>query len=162
MRTVRPLDVDPHDVQTLQGRLEPGAARPALQLRARIVLLARDGCGPTQIAYTLGCSKQTTITWRERYRSHGLPGLLDAPRPGRPRAIDPDLVIAATRQPPPEHLGARYWSSRLLAGELGVSNVTVAKIWRAHGISPRQTAADHEMRTGCAEQQRGRLERTVP
>lgn len=145
MRTVAPLEVNPDDVPTLLGWLEHGAARRALQLRARIVLMARDGCGPTRISDTLGCSKQTAISWRNRYRTHGLAGLVDAPRSGRPLAIDPELVLAATRQPPPEHLGARYWTSRLLAGELGVSNVTVAKIWRAHGLNPRWPAPDHSL-----------------
>lgn len=142
MRVVAPLEVAAGDVRTLLDWLEPGSVRSALRQRAQIVLLARGGFGPTRITDTLGCSKQTVITWRDRYRAQGLAGLTDAPRSGRPPAVDPDLVISRTRQPPPPHLGAARWSSRLLAAELGISNVTVAKIWRAHDIYPHQPDRD--------------------
>lgn len=136
MRTVAPLEVDDRDAATLRVWLDRGSTPPALRRRVRIVLLARDGCGPARIAQTLGCSPQTVITWRDRYRAQGLAGLADAPRSGRPATIDGDVVIARTRQPPPAHLGVRRWTSRLLAAELGISNSTVARIWRTRGVDP--------------------------
>jgi hypothetical protein len=36
--------------------------------------------------------------------------------------------------PLPERLGVTHWSSRLLAGQLGISNVWVARIWRKWGL----------------------------
>jgi hypothetical protein len=39
-------------------------------------------------------------------------------------------VVLATLEPPPQRLGVTHWSSRLLATELGLSNVKVAKVWR--------------------------------
>ena len=33
-------------------------------------------------------------------------------------------------------LGVTHWSSRLLAAELGVSNVKVADVWREWGLQP--------------------------
>jgi hypothetical protein len=32
-----------------------------------------------------------------------------------------------------------HWSSRLLAHELGVSNYTIATVWREHGLQPWRT-----------------------
>jgi len=45
-------------------------------------------------------------------------------------------VVLATLEPPPARLGVTHWSSRLLAGQLGISNVWVARIWRKWGLQP--------------------------
>ena len=63
-------------------------------------------------------------------------GLADAVKPGRPRTVDEAAVLQATLDPPPERLGVTHWSTRLLATELGVSNFTVATIWRRWGLQP--------------------------
>lgn len=102
--------------------------------RARIILLLAAGRGPSAVADELRCSKQTVVTWRKRYRSDGIAGLRDAPRSGRPTTIDTDVVIARTLRSPP--LGSARWSTRLLAAELGISNVAVANVWRSWGITP--------------------------
>ena len=44
--------------------------------------------------------------------------------------------MLATLEPPPERLGVTHWSSRLLAGELGISHVWIGKIWRRWGLAP--------------------------
>lgn len=134
MRLSPPLTVDADDVEVLREWVATGGATVAR--RARIVLLSGAGLGPTAVADRIGCSKQTVITWRERYRADGLQGLEDAPRSGRPVSVDPLAVIGRTLQPLPARLGAQRWSSRLLAAELGVSNVAVANIWRAWGVAP--------------------------
>jgi transposase len=41
-----------------------------------------------------------------------------------------------TMEGPPKKLGVTHWSSRLLAAELGISNVAVANIWREHDLQP--------------------------
>jgi DDE superfamily endonuclease len=64
-------------------------------------------------------------------------------RPGRPQTVRRDRraeILATTLTPPPQRLGVTHWSSRLLAGELGVSHNTVARVWREHGLRPWQTA----------------------
>jgi hypothetical protein len=48
-------------------------------------------------------------------------------------------ILATTLAPPPEHLGVTHWSSRLLAGELGTSHSTVARVWGEHDLKPWQT-----------------------
>jgi transposase len=112
------------------------SVRAGLALRARIVLAAADGAGTSEIAEQLGVSRPTVIQWRERYRTGGLEALDDQPRSGRPREIDESAIVARTLEPPPERLGVTHWSSRLLGAELGVSNVTVARAWRAWGLQP--------------------------
>jgi FixJ family two-component response regulator len=63
----------------------------ALVRRARIVLRAADPDRPTnlQIAQELGCQNDTVGLWRRRFAQRGLPGLHDAPRPGRPPVFSP-------------------------------------------------------------------------
>ena len=45
-------------------------------------------------------------------------------------------MVLATLEPPPERLGVTHWSSRLLADQLGISNVWMAQIWRKWGLQP--------------------------
>ena len=107
-----------------------------LAQRARIVLLAADGAGTNEIVTRIGVSKPTVIAWKKRYAAEGIAGLDDRPKPGRPAQVDEVAVVLATLEPPPERLGVTHWSTRLLAAELGISNVWVARIWRKWGLQP--------------------------
>lgn len=65
----------------------PGAPH-GLVVRARIVLMAADGMGTTEIAHRLSVSVATVRKWKARFRkSPRLVGLLDSPRSGRPATI---------------------------------------------------------------------------
>ena len=134
MRTAPPLPVDADDALVLRARASD-PADPASALRARIVLLCRDGLGPAAVAEQARCTKQTVIVWRERYRRDGLGGLRDAPRSGRPATVDPADVLLRTLRSRP--VGGR-WSTRTLAAELGISNVAVGNVWRDWGITPAE------------------------
>ena len=50
--------------------------------------------------------------------------------------VDDAAILAATLEPPPDKLAVTHWSTRLLAGELGVGDATVARAWRRYGIKP--------------------------
>ena len=69
------------------------------------MLLASEGTSNTEIARRLELSRQTVVTWRGRYRSAGLAGLADLPKPGRPSQIDEVAVVLGTLEAPPENLG---------------------------------------------------------
>ncbi len=107
--------------------------------RARIVLLAGEGLGTTGIAARTGASRPTVIQWKRRYAEGGIGALDDRPRSGRPKELDEVAIVLATLAEPPEHLGVTHWSSRLLAHELGISNVAVANVWRKWGLQPWRT-----------------------
>jgi transposase len=110
--------------------------RAGLAQRARIVLLAAEGISNTAIAEKVGVTRQTVVSWRARYESRGIAGLVDAKRSGRPRQVDHRAIVAATLRPPPKKLGVTHWSSRLLAERLGLGNATVARAWRNYGVQP--------------------------
>ena len=108
--------------------------------RSRIVLLAADGVQNKRIAEQLGVAPRMAALWRSRFLQLGVPGLMkDAPRPGRTPAIQPDRVaevIARTTQSSPD--GATHWSRSRMAREMGISDSSVGRIWRAHGLKPHR------------------------
>jgi transposase len=132
------VHVPPRDRQVLESWARSTSGRAGLAQRALIVLLAADGAGTTEIVARTGASKPTVSAWKKRYAVEGLRGLQDRRKPGRPRRTDEAAIVLATLEPPPEHLGVKHWSSRLLASELGMSNVKVAETWRQYGLQPWQ------------------------
>ena len=85
------------------------SVRAGLAQRARIVLAAADGEANERIAARVGVSKVTVLQWRSRYAEHGLKGLVDLERSGRPRVIDHRKIVATTLKPPPKKYGVTHW-----------------------------------------------------
>jgi len=130
------VDVSPADHEVLSAWTRANSLRAGLAQRARIVLLAGDGLGTGDIVDKVGVSKPTVIAWKRRYRQEGLAGLKDRDKPGRPRVIDESQIVVRTLEPPPDKLGVTHWSSRLLGAELGLSHVTIAKVWKKWNLQP--------------------------
>ncbi len=130
------VEVAPSDKAELESWLRAPTMPAGLVQRARIVLLASEGHGTGEIVTRTGASKPTVIQWKRRYAEGGIAALDDRPRSGRPKQLDEVAIVLATLEAPPEHLGVTHWSSRLLARELGISNVAVAKVWRDWGLQP--------------------------
>ncbi len=126
-----------------RGQLTAWARRAtsanALAMRSRIVLAAADGLSTSAVARKLDISVGTARRWRARFVESGLDGLLDEPRPGRPRTVvdeQVEQVITRTLETTPKD--ATHWSTRSLAAELGLSQTTVSRIWRAFGLQPHR------------------------
>jgi hypothetical protein len=65
-------------------------ARPYREvIRAKLVLLAAEGLSDVEIAARLDVTDRMVAKWRCRFRSEGLAGLDERPRPGRPRSFSP-------------------------------------------------------------------------
>ena len=58
-------------------------------IRAKLVLLAAEGLSDVEIAARLDVTDRMVAKWRCRFRSEGLAGLDERPRPGRPRSFSP-------------------------------------------------------------------------
>jgi transposase len=130
------VELSSRDRRELERWVRSPSMRAGLSQRARIVLLAADGLGTNDIVERVGVSRPTVTAWRKRFAEHGLTGLDDIPKPGRPRTVDEVMVLQATLEPPPEQLGVTHWSTRLLADHLRISNYTVSKVWRRWGLQP--------------------------
>jgi transposase len=111
----------------------------ALATRSRIVLAAAEGLGNTAVAARVGVEVSTARRWRNRFLAQRLEGLLDEPRPGRPRTVTDDRVEAIiTRTPETTPRDATHWSTRSLAAELGLSQSAGSRVWRAFGLQPHR------------------------
>src|SRR5436190_10566545 len=112
-------------------------------LRARIVLLAGEGKQDLKIAHLLSIVPRTAARWRSCFLHDDIAGLEhDAPRPGRTPSISPELVrmiIAKTTQERPSH--ATHWSTRTMAAVAGISEASVRRSWRSHGLRPHRVEA---------------------
>src|SRR5215211_1783731 len=141
---VRTLQIPQPDRRELQRRVRDKAAPARVVERARIVLLAADEVPGKEIAAIVGCAEGTVVTWRGRYAEHGLAGLEDLPRPGKPAQLPEalrDRVLELTLTEPPDQYGATHWSCRLLATALAgegtpISHATNARIWHRFGVQP--------------------------
>lgn len=106
--------------------------------RARIVLPAAEGKNNQEIGGTLGMTRQKAGRWRMRYAAEGLAGIeKDAPRPGRLPKYDRAVVeevIAKTLHQTPDN--ATHWSRSRMAAVTGLSDSTIGRIWKRHGLKP--------------------------
>lgn len=126
--------------EQLESWARRGKSAQALAQRSRIVLAAAEGLKNTEISQRLSLDQTTVRKWRSRFARDRLDGLLDEPRPGRPRTIGDarvEEVIVKTLESTPKD--ATHWSTRLMAAEVGLSQTAVSRIWRAFGLQPHRS-----------------------
>jgi transposase len=136
MPLIADTQLTPAEREQLVSWTRSPSLKAGLAQRARVVLLAADGIGTSEIVRRVGVSKPTVIGWRRRFAAEGIAGLDDRPKSGRPPRIDPMEIVLATLEPPPENLGVTHWSSRLLAKHLRVSDYTISTTWKKWGLQP--------------------------
>jgi transposase len=134
------LPVDERQRKELKRLARSGKTPQKIALRARIVLAAGQGQANHAIAQQLGVSRPTVLLWRGRFASCGVAGIVkDAPRPGRRKAISPEVlkhVVEATMHSTPPD--ATHWSVRSMAKAQGLSRMTVQRIWKQHRLQPHR------------------------
>ena len=106
--------------------------------RSRIVLLAAGGLDNQEIAAKLDITRQKAGRWRDRFVEDGLgESKRTLPRSGRIPSIGrrkrARIVKKTVEGKPPN---ATHSSRSLMARATGVSESTVGRIWRAHGLKP--------------------------
>ncbi|MBI1357391.1 MAG: helix-turn-helix domain-containing protein [Acidobacteria bacterium] len=139
MRVAAPIVLTPPEQQALQARLDAFRSSPRTAERARIVLLAAQGLQDKEIAEALGVSAQKAARWRSRFLAQGVEGLeRDAPRSGRSpipaKTVEKILWMTAHQQP----ARAPRWSTRSMAAAVGLSEASIRRIWRKHGLKPHR------------------------
>ncbi len=142
-RPLAPLSATPEERQALAELAEGG--NPRLARRASIILACLDGASNRSVAGRFRVSKQAVGKWRARFQRLRVRGLLDQPRSGAPRRIKPQdvaRVIGMTLQPPPP--GMPRWTTRSMARACGLSQTTVNRIWRLHGLAPHRIGGEPE------------------
>jgi transposase len=136
--------------KTLKMRVR-GAKTPYRdRVRAQIVRAAARGHANERIAADLRVGVDTVRKWRGRFAEHGLGGLADLPRSGRPRritALERAAVVAlACQLPAATGVPLARWTGPELAAELTaqgllnspVSASSILRILSEHPVKPWQ------------------------
>src|SRR6266487_553551 len=109
-----------------------------LAQRGKMIVMAAAGLPDLRIGAELGVARQTVARWRGRFIRYGLAGIeKDAPRPGRKPQISSqrvqEIVRLTTQEKPAD---ATHWSTRSMAQTSGISEASVRRIWKRHGLKP--------------------------
>lgn len=107
--------------------------------RAEIILLSEQGLSMNDIVEQTGLSKPVVNKWRQRFREHGINGLKDAPRSGKPRTITPEqqaMVIDKACSKPKG--GYTNWSQKRIADQVGISQSKVFQILKQADLKPHK------------------------
>jgi transposase len=138
MRVARAVVLSSEQREELETRSRARSASVRSVERARIVLWAAAGLQDKQIAAKLRIMPAKAARWRNRFLKGGLSAIeKDAPRPGRTRTITAAKireVVRKTTQQTPDN--ATQWSTRSMAKAAGLSEKSVRRIWKRHGLKP--------------------------
>lgn len=140
MRQAPSIVLTPEERHELEHWSRGRSVPQRLVLRSQIVLRAAEGQSNRQITEALRTNPITVGRWRSRFALFRIPGIRqDAPRPGRRPELSPEIVrriVDRTLNTKPR--GETHWSTRTLATELGVSHMTVHRVWTDHHLQPHR------------------------
>jgi len=138
-RTAPEIILDQVQRKQLEALTRASSASQADVLRARIILLAALNWQNEEIAVELQTTAQTVCKWRRRFARHGLKGLQDDFRSGRPAQVSAhalNTVLTKVTQPVK---GRARWSCRSMARQAGISKSWVQQLWYRNDLKPHQT-----------------------
>ncbi|WP_329373239.1 IS630 family transposase [Streptomyces sp. NBC_01483] len=124
----------------LEGWVRGRSTPQAWALRCRIILACAEGASNKDVAAQLGSTPHAVGRWRARFVQYRIAGLGDMPRSGGPRTVTDEQVAAVvvkTLESTPKN--ATHWSTRSMAKEMGLSQSSVSRIWRAFGLQPHRS-----------------------
>jgi transposase len=144
-----------------------------LRERARICWRSHEGRCVREIMTDLRLNEKTVRRWVQRFNAHGLDGLTDAPRVGRPPTYTAAEVgtVVATSLTKPDDLGLPFGSwtlDRLVAYLAEVEGITMrrsrlAEVLQAEGLRWRTQETWFGERVDPAfAAKRGRSSRSMP
>ena len=108
-------------------------------LRAKIILFCSEGKSYDEIKSELRVGKTAIAKWKSRYLRHGIMGLSDNPRSGKPptySVADKARVINKACCKPEG--GYSNWSQRRIAEEIGMSQSKVHQILKENQLKPHK------------------------
>jgi len=140
MRRGISFEVSPADRRRLEAIVRDRNSAHKHVWRAAIVLLSGDGIGTMEIIRRTGKSKTCVWRWQERFMLEGVDGLLrDKTRPSRIAPLGEEVaerVVTLTLKDPP--CEATHWTAAMMARQAGISESSVRRIWRTHGLQPHR------------------------
>jgi transposase len=143
---LRSLTVEERATIERLARSRKGEAR--LAERAKIIQLASQGRGTSEIARHVGRTRPPVLLWIQRFNAQGVAGLRDAPRSGRPATYSVEEVstVVATALSAPQQLGQPFasWTLDRLATYLNevegiaIQRSRIDEILRREGLRWRK------------------------
>jgi transposase len=119
-------------------------------VRAEIVLaLAEPSAVAARVAANLGVTVATVDKWRKRFEAEGVDGLIDSPRPGRPKA---DLVLSGV-----ERDQLQRWARRAKSAQALALRARIILACAEPGATNKQVAADLRVMEHTVARWRGRF-----
>jgi transposase len=134
------LTLSDEERAALEGWVRGRSTPQAWALRCRIILACAEGASNKDVAAQLGSTPHAVGRWRARFVQYRIAGLGDMPRSGGPRTVTDEqvaAVVARTLESTPKN--ATHWSTRSMAKEMGLSQSSVSRIWRAFGLQPHRS-----------------------
>jgi len=131
--------LSPEEQAELSRRVRSATISQRDGRRARVILLAAQGCSRVEIARLTGLSLPTVTSWCQRFQTLRLDGLLDKPGRGRKSSLPEEAVrrvLESVTRPP---YGEPRWSCRSMARMAGISATSVHKLWAANDLKPHLT-----------------------
>ena len=107
--------------------------------RARLILLLAEGHTWDEVSERIECSRGFVASWSKRFAEQRIAGLYSRHRGQSASVLTPKLearILEVTRRAPAD--GSTHWSTRTLGAHLGLSHMTVARVWRKHGLRPHR------------------------
>ncbi len=140
MRRAAEVALTTKERSELEVIVRAGTSPQRLVRRSRAVLLAADGLTNKEIARRLTMGVNAAAKWRKRFVANGLSGLFrDRPGRGRKPKLDAEIIELVVRkttmETPP---GRTHWSRSTMGAATGLSDATIGRIWKAHGLRPHR------------------------
>lgn len=131
------LELSAEERSELEAMSRSRTLGAGLVQRARVLIAIADGEPYSAIGPKFDLSTTSITRWRKRFEKKRLSGLYDAARSGRGDRISASLearILALTQQPPPKPF--THWTTRRMGERLGISHMTVQRVWRRAGLKP--------------------------
>jgi len=140
MRLAPRIELSPDEKALLQRLVARGLTPQRIVDRANVVLFAAKGWTNGRIAKRVGMGRVAVGRWRSRFAEIRMSGIMqDLPGRGRKREGGAERSAEIVRLTQHELPRARtHWSRASMAKATGISESTVGRIWREHGLKPHR------------------------
>ena len=158
---MRSLDIRRDRTATVLRKEAKRESDTRVARRILAIANALDGMSREDAARAAGMDRQTLRDWVLRYNEHGLDGLVDRPRDGRPPKLDPEekaellRVVLAGSEPEVSGISAftRDDLVRICAEKFGVvlHATSMGRILRELGLSRQKSRPSHPQKDPAAQ-----------
>lgn len=140
MAKKRILSITPEQRQELEVLSRSGKSESRLVERAQIILCWYQGMSYIETKEKLNVTEMMIRKWRNRFETHGIIGLKDAPRSGKPPVISAQIKAKVIKLATSKAKGGyTTWSQRRIAKEVGISQGAVNRLLNKADLKPHKT-----------------------